>query len=59
VEGIVDLAFLDDKEWLVLDFKTDQDVKEALDAYSRQVGMYATAVSTATGQRARGALFIV
>jgi len=59
VEGIVDLAFLDDKEWLVLDFKTDQDVKEALDAYSRQVGMYATAVSIATGQRARGALFIV
>ncbi len=59
VEGIVDLAFRDDSEWLVLDFKTDQDVKEALDAYSRQVGMYATAVSIATGQRARGALLIV
>lgn len=59
VEGIVDLAFRDDREWLVLDFKTDQDVKEALDVYSRQVGMYATAVSIATGQRARGALLIV
>jgi ATP-dependent exoDNAse (exonuclease V) beta subunit len=59
IEGIVDLAFREDGEWRVVDFKTDQEVEQALDAYSRQVEMYASAVSRATGQAGRGILMIL
>lgn len=59
IEGIVDLAFVEQAQWLVLDFKTDQEVEQALDAYSRQVALYADAVSKATGQTSRGVLMIL
>jgi ATP-dependent helicase/nuclease subunit A len=59
VEGIVDLAFAENGEWLVLDFKTDQDVEQTLNAYSRQVALYAGAVAKAIGQPSRGILLVV
>ena len=59
VEGIVDLAFAENGEWLVLDFKTDQEVEQALNAYSRQVALYAGAVAKAIGQPSRGILMVV
>ncbi len=59
VEGIVDLAFREAEHWIVVDFKTDQEVEEVLEMYSRQVGLYATAVSTATGQPSRGTLMVL
>jgi ATP-dependent exoDNAse (exonuclease V) beta subunit len=59
LEGIVDLAFADTAQWVVLDFKTDQEVEQALDAYSRQVALYADAVAKATGQPSRGVLMIL
>ena len=59
VEGIVDLAFAENGEWLVLDFKTDHEVEQALNAYSRQVALYAGAVAKALGQPGRGILMVV
>jgi len=52
LEGILDLAFLEDNKWVVVDFKTDRELEAALEPYLRQVGLYRTAVSSATEQEA-------
>ena len=59
VEGTVDLAFLADGTWTVIDFKTDQELSTALDVYRRQVMLYADAIVAATGQPARAILLRV
>ncbi len=46
VEGVVDAAFETDAGWVVVDFKTDADPGEALDAYLGQVRLYARAIAT-------------
>jgi ATP-dependent exoDNAse (exonuclease V) beta subunit len=50
VEGVVDAAFETPAGWVVVDFKTDADPAESLDAYLGQVRLYARAVETATGR---------
>jgi ATP-dependent exoDNAse (exonuclease V) beta subunit len=57
VEGVVDLAFCEDDVWTVVDFKTDRELEKGVDAYRRQVGLYAEAIQTATGQPAKALLF--
>jgi ATP-dependent exoDNAse (exonuclease V) beta subunit len=59
VEGAVDLAFLEDGMWTVIDFKTDRELARNLDAYRHQVGLYAQAIATATGTSARAVLLRV
>ncbi len=59
VEGQFDLAFEDEAGWTVVDFKTDADLDASLDAYRRQVGLYARAIATATGRPARAVLMRV
>jgi ATP-dependent helicase/nuclease subunit A len=59
VEGAVDLAFLADGTWTVVDFKTDQELSAHLDIYRRQVALYADAIAAATGQPARAVLLRV
>jgi ATP-dependent exoDNAse (exonuclease V) beta subunit len=57
VEGVVDLAFLDEDCWQVVDFKTDRELSEAgEERYRRQVAVYCAAIAQATGRRARGAI---
>jgi len=56
IEGIVDLAYHDDGEVVVIDFKTDRELEGAMDTYRRQVQIYAHAIATATGRPARGVL---
>jgi ATP-dependent exoDNAse (exonuclease V) beta subunit len=56
VEGVVDLAFEEDGGWVVVDFKTDIDPTESLDAYVRQVQLYAEAIHKATGRATSGVL---
>ena len=58
VEGVVDLAFGRGDAWVVVDFKTDRVVDTALDTYRRQVGLYAAAVSRATGASCDGILVV-
>jgi ATP-dependent exoDNAse (exonuclease V) beta subunit len=59
VEGVLDLAFLEKDGWMVLDFKTDRELEKELEHYKRQVGLYAAAVSRATGKTASAILMSV
>ena len=56
VEGVIDLAFQDEGVWTVIDYKTDFEIKGRLEEYKKQVGLYALAVSRATGQEVRAVL---
>ena len=47
-EGVVDLLFEEDGRWTLVDFKTDDRPTASLDAYRRQVALYAAAVRRAT-----------
>jgi ATP-dependent exoDNAse (exonuclease V) beta subunit len=59
VEGTVDLAYSDQKGFVVVDFKTDRELEGALDRYERQLRLYAAAISSATGQPTRAVLMRV
>ena len=56
LEGIVDLAFVEDGRWVVVDYKTDRQVALAEDEYRRQLAVYTSAIARATGQPASGIL---
>ena len=57
LEGVVDLAFLENGTWTVVDYKTDRELAASGEArYRRQVALYASAVSQATGCPVRGVL---
>jgi ATP-dependent exoDNAse (exonuclease V) beta subunit len=59
VEGIVDLAFVDESDpgtWVVVDFKTDFEIEGKLDEYREQVALYAQAISRATKLDVKGVL---
>jgi ATP-dependent exoDNAse (exonuclease V) beta subunit len=52
VEGLVDLAFQEETPngpWVVIDYKTDFQVKGRLEEYQKQVAFYASAIGHATG----------
>jgi len=60
IEGVVDLAFLEEDTWTVVDFKTDRSLgDEDLARYEAQVRLYAEAIARATGAPARGVLLRV
>ena len=56
LEGVMDLAFLEDGVWTVLDFKTNAELSSSQSRYERQVQWYAYALSKLTGLPARGIL---
>jgi len=57
VEGVVDLAFEENGEWTVVDYKTDREIAaDGEERYKRQVAFYARAIAEATGLSARGVL---
>lgn len=45
IEGVADLVFHEDDRWIVVDFKTDQELARGLQRYSRQVSIYAKTIS--------------
>ncbi len=57
-EGVVDLAFLEDARWVVVDFKTDAELQQG-GPYARQVDLYVAAIAAATGAAASGLLLSV
>ena len=59
VEGVVDLAFLEEQAFVVVDFKTDRELDGAIVRYERQVALYADAVSQAMGRPARAIIMKV
>jgi ATP-dependent exoDNAse (exonuclease V) beta subunit len=63
VEGVVDLAYRERSQafdgWVVIDFKTDQEVAARLGTYRRQVAIYRAAVEAATMLPVRAVLLTV
>jgi ATP-dependent helicase/nuclease subunit A len=59
IEGNVDLAYVEDDGFVIVDFKTDRELDGALDRYQRQVQIYATAIASATGLPTRAVLVSV
>jgi ATP-dependent exoDNAse (exonuclease V) beta subunit len=59
IEGLADLAFQENGKWIVVDFKTDQELAAALERYRRQVAIYAAAISKATSGSSEAFLFRV
>jgi ATP-dependent helicase/nuclease subunit A len=49
LEAIIDLAFVEDSTWVIVDFKTDAEDPHRLRKYRRQVGWYCHAIEKATG----------
>jgi hypothetical protein len=60
MEGVIDLAFVEDGGWVIVDFKTDADISGhssgRRDQYQRQLQWYASALSRLTGLPARAYL---
>jgi ATP-dependent exoDNAse (exonuclease V) beta subunit len=56
LESVVDLAFLEDGVWQVVDFKSDEDLERLLDRYRRQVALYAMGITDATGKPSVGTI---
>jgi ATP-dependent exoDNAse (exonuclease V) beta subunit len=56
MEGIIDLAFVEDNSWVIVDFKTDEDVAGRGTQYARQLQWYATALHRLTGLPAQAYL---
>ena len=56
MEGVIDLAFLEDGRWTIVDFKTDADSAEVRAQYQRQLQWYAFAMTEMTGLPARAVL---
>ena len=59
LEGVIDLVFRENGEWIVVDFKTDADLEPRQEHYDRQVGWYVFAMRQLTGEPARGILVAV
>ncbi len=56
LEGVIDLAFVEDGAWVIVDFKTDADVSLRRAQYERQLQWYAFAIGRLTGIPARAVL---
>ena len=56
LESVVDLAFLEDGSWQVVDFKSDPDLERLLEGYRRQVALYAAGITQATGLPTKGTI---
>ncbi len=59
VEGVMDLAFDEGAETVVIDFKTDHELASGEARYRAQLQHYADAVTRATGRVTSGVLFKV
>jgi len=59
MQGVIDLAILDEEEWLILDWKTDRVEKLAQlgEQYAPQILAYADAVAAATGMPCSGGIW--
>ena len=58
VQGVIDCCFVEDGEWILLDYKTDRssEVKVLAQRYAPQLALYATALSRITRMAVRQSL---
>lgn len=57
VQGIIDCCFLEDGQWVLIDYKTDavRDIQRAAEGYREQIRLYREALSRLTGRLVREA----
>ena len=55
VQGVIDCAFREGEEWILMDYKTDRvsSLRDLLDKYRPQLEWYATAIKKLTGKPVR------
>jgi hypothetical protein len=56
LEGVIDLAFVENDQWIIVDFKTDADTTERRGQYERQLQWYGFALAQITSMAARAFL---
>jgi ATP-dependent helicase/nuclease subunit A len=56
LEGVIDLAFVENNQWMIVDFKTDADTSEIRSQYERQLQWYGFALAQVTNIPARAIL---
>jgi ATP-dependent exoDNAse (exonuclease V) beta subunit len=49
LEAVMDLVFVEDDRWIVIDFKTDAEDPQRLRKYRSQAGWYLRALEVTTG----------
>jgi ATP-dependent exoDNAse (exonuclease V) beta subunit len=59
LEGVIDLAFVENERWRLIDFKTDEDLRSNRRVYERQLRWYVHTLSAVTGLPAEGTLLQV
>lgn len=59
IEGTLDLAFLDEGIWTVVDFKTDTDLAPAREKYRAQLAWYLKSLHLLTGDPVRGVILVL
>ena len=55
LQGVIDCAFLEDDQWVLVDYKTDriQDEDAFIHRYEMQLAWYARALERITGKRVK------
>jgi ATP-dependent helicase/nuclease subunit A len=48
LNAVIDLAFLEDGAWVVVDYKTDKDTQRGMESYQKQLGYYSGLLETFT-----------
>ena len=58
VQGTIDLCFLEEDEWVLVDYKTDRaaDDGEIISRYGTQIDVYAEALQALTGKKVKQAI---
>jgi len=50
INAVIDLAFLEDDQWVLVDYKTDKDPSRGLEAYRKQLDHYGNLLKRFTGK---------
>ncbi len=53
LNAIMDLAFLEGNEWVIVDYKTDQDMEREKDKYKEQLGYYSQLLEKFTNYKVK------
>ena len=51
LNAIIDLAFLENDEWVIVDYKSDRDQEERKEKYKKQLGIYGELLEKWTGKK--------
>ena len=53
LNAVLDLAFLDGDQWILVDYKTDQKKEPGMEKYQKQLGIYSELLEKMTGKKVK------